>query len=103
MLAAIFKNLSQTRSKEDKTSPFNFVSLPGCTWDPGLRNKMRGLENFEEADLFLIPENANKGVKSGAMGERYVCFCKWYKKILISIRTTSRVLECHKLNLMLSK
>ena len=48
------------------------VSLPGYTWECGLKNKGINLQTLQDKDLILTLENNIRGGVSSVMGDRYV-------------------------------
>ena len=48
------------------------VSLPGYTWECGLKNTGINLQTLQDKDLILTLENNIRGGISSVMGEKYV-------------------------------
>ena len=46
-------------------------SLPGSTWEAGLKQTKIEIENIQEAHLFLYSENAFRGGSTGCMDPEY--------------------------------
>ena len=53
-------------------SPLYFVSLPGYTWECGLKYTNMKLQTLQDKDMILLLENGIRGGISGVMGDRYV-------------------------------
>ena len=56
--------------KNKNSIPLSSVSLPDYTWDTGLKFTKVNLEKIQDAEVFLIFENAVGGGISGCMGKR---------------------------------
>ena len=48
------------------------VSLPGYTWECGLKHTGINLQTLQDKDLIITLENNIRGGKSSVMGDRYV-------------------------------
>ena len=57
---------------EFEISPLYFVSLPGYTWECGLKYTNIRLQTLQDKDMILLLENGIRGGISGVMGDRYV-------------------------------
>ena len=57
---------------EFEISPLHFVSLPGYTWECGLKYSNIRLQTLQDKDMVLLLENGIRGGISGVMGDRYV-------------------------------
>ena len=53
-------------------NPLYCVSLPGYTWEFGLKNTGINLQTLQDKDLILTLENNIRGGISSVMGDRYV-------------------------------
>ena len=72
LLADIFENFIKVSLKEFKINPLYCVSLPGYTWECGLRHTNIRLQTLQDKDLILLLENNIRGGISSVMGDRYV-------------------------------
>ena len=66
------KNLLKVHIKEFKINPLYCVSLPGYTWECGLKYTNIRLQTLQDKDLILLLENNIRGGISSVMGDRYV-------------------------------
>ena len=48
------------------------VSLPGYTWQCGLKYTVINLQTLQDKDMILLVENKIRGGMSSVMGDRYV-------------------------------
>ena len=48
------------------------VSLPGYTWEAGLKYTNIKLQTLQDKDMVLLLENITRGSISRVMGDRYV-------------------------------
>ena len=55
-----------------KNNPLNCVSLPGYTWQCGLKNTRNNLQTLQDKELILMLEKNIRGGISSVMGDRYV-------------------------------
>ena len=76
-----FIKVSQNEFDEFGISPLYFVSLPGYTWECGLKYTNIKLQTLQDKDMILLLENGIRGGISGVMGDRYIKSDK-NKKIL---------------------
>ena len=67
-----FENFLKVSIKEFGINPLYCVSLPGYTWQCGLKNIGKKLQTLQEKDLFLTLENILRGGISTVTGDRYV-------------------------------
>ena len=81
LLACVFEKFIKVSQNEFGISPLYFVSLPGYTWDCGLKYTNIKLQILQDKDMILYLENSIRGGMSGVMGDRYVKSDK-NKKIL---------------------
>ena len=72
LLACVFEKFIKVSVNEFDTSPIYCVSLPGYTWQCGLKYTERNLETLQDKDMILLLENNIRGGISSVMGERYV-------------------------------
>ena len=81
LLACVFEKFIKVSQNEFGISPLYFVSLPGYTWECGLKYTKIKLQTLQDKDMILLLENGIRGGISGVMGDRYVKSDK-NKKIL---------------------
>ena len=72
LLACVFENFIKVSFNEFGNIPLYCVSLPGYTWECGLRYTGINLQTLKDKDLFLTLENTIRGGKSSVMEDRYV-------------------------------
>ena len=53
-------------------NPLYCVSLPGCTWQCGLKYTGMNLQTLQDKDMSVLLENIIRGGVSSVMGDRYV-------------------------------
>ena len=76
LLADVFENFIELGMKTYKINPCHYYSLPGYTWDCGLKFTGIKLQNIQNVDMLLFIENCIRGGISSVMGDRYVESCK---------------------------
>ena len=72
LLACVFEKFIKVSVNEFKNNPLYCVSLPGYTWECGLKNTEINLQTLQDKDLILTLENNIRGGVSSVMGDRYV-------------------------------
>ena len=72
LLACVFGKFIKTSFNDFANNPLYCVSLPGYTWQCGLKNTGINLQTLQGKDLILTLENKIRGGISSAMGDRYV-------------------------------
>ena len=72
LLARVFEKFRKVSVTEFDINPLYFVSLPGCTWECGLKYTGINLQTLQDKDLILTLENNICGGVSSVMGDRYV-------------------------------
>ena len=72
LLACVFEKVIKVSVNEYKINPLYFVSLPGYTWQCGLKYTGKNLQTLQDRDMILILENNIRGGISSVMGDRYV-------------------------------
>jgi hypothetical protein len=72
LLANVFENFIQVSKKAYGLCPTNFVSLPGYTWQCGLKTTNIKLEVIKDIDKILLIESGIRGGVSQVMGDRHV-------------------------------
>ena len=81
LLACVFEKLIKVSVNEFKINPLYCVSLPGYTWQCGLKYTGIKLQTLQDKDMILLLENNIRGGISSVMGDRYIKSDK-NKKIL---------------------
>ena len=76
LLADVFEKFITTSYKTFKINPLYCVSLPGYTWECGLKNTNIKLQTLQDKDMILLLENNIRGGISSVMGHRYDLFHK---------------------------
>ena len=72
LLACVFEKFIKVSVNEFGINPLNCVSLPGYTWQCGLKYTGRNLQTLEDKDMILLLENNISGGISSVIGDRYV-------------------------------
>ena len=72
LLTCVFANFLKVSINEFDISPLYCVSLPGYTWQCGLKYTRINLQALQDKDLILTLENNIRGTISSVMGDRYV-------------------------------
>ena len=72
LLACVFEKYRKISVNEYKINPLYFVSLPGYTWQCGLKNTGINLQTLQDRDMILLLENNIRGGISSVMGDRYI-------------------------------
>ena len=72
LLACVFEKFVKISVNEYGINPLHCVSLPGYTWQCGLRYTGTNLQTLQDKDKILLLENNIRGVISSVMGDRYV-------------------------------
>ena len=72
LLADIFENFMNMSKKEFKINPLYNISLPGYTWDVGLRYTNINLERIQDVNMFQLFESGIRAGISGVLGDRYL-------------------------------
>ncbi len=81
LLACVIEKFIKVSVNEFKINPLYCVSLPGYTWQCGLKYTDINLQTLQDKDMILLLENNIRGGISSVMGDRYVKSDK-NKKIL---------------------
>ena len=71
-MASVFENFLIVLDNEFGNNPLNCVSLPGYTWQCGLKYTGITLQTLQDKDMILTIENKINGGKSTVMGNRCV-------------------------------
>ena len=72
LLACLFEKFTKVSVNEFGINPLYCVSLPGYTWQCGLKNTGINLQTLQDKDMILLIENNIRGGISSVMGNRYV-------------------------------
>ena len=72
LLACVFEKFINISVKEKVINPLYRASLPGYTWQCGLKYSGRNLQTLQDEYLILTIENNIRGDISSGMGDRYV-------------------------------
>ena len=72
LLACVFEKIVKVPVNEFRIKPLFFVSLPGYTWQCGLKNTGINIQTLQEKDINLTLENKTRGGISAVIGDRYV-------------------------------
>ena len=71
-MADVFGKFFKISIKEYGINPLYCVSLPGYTWQCGMKHTDIKLQTLQDKDMILILENITRGGVSSVMGSRYV-------------------------------
>ena len=72
LLACVFEKFINVSVNEFGINPLYCVSLPGYTWQCGLKYTGVNLQTLQDKDMILLLENNIRGGLSSVMGNRYV-------------------------------
>ena len=72
LLACVFEKFIKVSINEFKINPLYCVSLPGYTWQCGLKYTGINLQTLQDKDMILLLENNIRGGVSSVMGDRYI-------------------------------
>ena len=72
MHTCAFEKTVQASVNEFGINPLYCVSLPGCTWQCGLKYAGMNLQTLQDKDMSLLVENNIRGGISSVMGDRHV-------------------------------
>ena len=72
LLACVFEKFIKVSVNEFDINPLFSVSLPGYTWQCGLKYTRINLQTLQDTDLILLIENNLRGGISSVIGDRYV-------------------------------
>ena len=81
LLADVFEKFIKISVEEYGINPLYCVSLPGYTWQCGMKYTDINLQTLQDNDMILLLENNIRGGISSVMGDRYIKSDK-NKKIL---------------------
>ena len=94
LLADVFEKFIKVSYDQFKINPLYCVSLPGYTWEAGLKYTNIRLQTLQDKDLILLLENNIRGGISSVMGDRYVKSDE-NKKYYILMQIIYMVGQCH--------
>ena len=83
LLTCVFEKFIKVSVNEFGINPLYCVSLPGYTWQCGLKYTGINLQTHQDKDMILLLENNIRGGISSVMGDRYVRSDKKKKMIYI--------------------
>ena len=72
LLACVFEKFIKVSVKEFDINPLYCVSLPGYTWQCGLKYTGINLQTLQDKDMIMLLENNIRGGISSVMGDRYI-------------------------------
>ena len=72
LIACVFEKFIKLSVNEYGIDPLYCVSLPGYTWQCGLKYTGINLQTLQDKDMVLLLENIIIGAISSVMGDRYV-------------------------------
>ena len=72
LLTCVFENFIKVSFNEFEINPLYCVSLPGFTWQCGLKYTGINLQTLQDIDMILLLENNIRGSISSVMGDRYI-------------------------------
>ena len=68
----MFEKFNKVSFNEFEINPLYCVSLPGYTWQCGLKYTGINLQTLQDKDMILLLENNIRGGISSVMGDRYI-------------------------------
>ena len=71
MLTCVFEKFIKVSIKKFAINPLYCVSLPGYTWQCGLKYTRINLQTLQDKDMILLIGNNIRGGISSVMGDRY--------------------------------
>ena len=72
LLSCVFEKFIKVSVNEFDINPLYCVSLPGYTWQCGLKYTGINLQTLQDKDMILLLENNIRGGISSVMGDRYI-------------------------------
>ena len=72
LLADVFEKFIKISVEEFGINPLYCVSLPGYTWQCGMKYTNINLQTLQDKDMILLLENNIRGGISSIMGDRYI-------------------------------
>ena len=83
LLADVFEKFIKISVEEYGINPLYCVSLPGYTWQCGMKYTDINLQTIQDKDMILLLENNIRGGISSVMGDRYIKSDKNKKNLYI--------------------
>jgi hypothetical protein len=83
LLADCFEKFRDVNMKNFKIDPCHCYSVPGLTWQAGLKFTKIKLDLLDNSDDVLFFEKSIRGGFSGVMGSRYACADKYNKLLYV--------------------
>ena len=71
-MADVVENFRNTTLKHHEIDPCYCYSLPGVTWEAGLKHTGVKLDYISDKEMYLMFEQGIRGGFSGVLGDRYV-------------------------------
>ena len=100
LLACVFEKFIKVSVNEFGIILLNCVSLPGYTWQCGLKYTGINLQTLQVKDMILLLDNNTLGGVSSVMGDRYVKSDD-NKRYYICMLIFYMVIQCHNRYLMM--
>ena len=72
LLTCVFEKFIMVSVGEFRINPLYCVSLPGYTWQCGLKYTGLNLQTLQDKDMILLLENNVRGAISSVIGDRYI-------------------------------
>ena len=72
LLTCVFEKFIKVSFNEFEINPLYCVSLPGYTWQCGLKYTGINLQTLQDKDMILLIENNIRGGISSVMGDRFI-------------------------------
>ena len=72
LLACVFEKYKKVSVNELGINPLHCVSLPGFTWQCGLKYTGINLQTLQDKEMILLLENNIRGGISSVMGDKYI-------------------------------
>ena len=72
LLTCVFEKFIKVSFNEFDINPLYCVSLPGYTWQCGLKYTRINLQTLQDKDMIFLLENNIRGGISSVMGDRYI-------------------------------
>ena len=82
-MADVFEKPNKISIEEYGINPLYCVSLPGYTWQCGMKHTDINLQTLQDKDMILLLENNIKGGISSVMGDRFVQSDENEKKLYV--------------------
>ena len=72
LLACVFEKFIKVSVNKFGINPLYCISLPGYTWQCGLKYTGINLQTLQDKDMILLSEKITRGGISSVMGDRYI-------------------------------